>query len=114
MCKIDKRTIEKFEKGATEMGNGSFKFAWVLDKLKAEWEYDITIDISLFKFKTSKFYVTIIKAPGHMDFIKNMITSTSQADCAVLIVAGGAGELKQVSPRMGRPMSKPFWLTQWV
>merc|ERR1711902_15098 len=91
---IDKRTIEKFEKEAQEMGKGSFKYAWVLDKLKAERERGITIDIALWKFETPKFYVTIIDAPGHRDFIKNMITGTSQADCGVLIIASGVGEFE--------------------
>jgi elongation factor 1-alpha len=91
---IDQRTIEKFEKEAQNLGKGSFKYAWVLDKLKAERERGITIDISLWKFETAKFYFTIIDAPGHRDFIKNMITGTSQADCALLMIASPQGEFE--------------------
>jgi elongation factor 1-alpha len=91
---IEKRVIEKFEKDAEAMGKGSFKYAWVLDKLKAERERGITIDIALWKFETKNFSFTIIDAPGHRDFIKNMITGTSQADCAILMIASPPGEFE--------------------
>merc|ERR1712060_487612 len=88
---IDERTIAKFEKEAAETGKASFKYAWVLDKLKAERERGITIDIALWKFESAKRIFTIIDAPGHGDFIKNMITGTSQADAAVLMIASDKG-----------------------
>jgi len=91
---IDSRTIEKFEKESADMGKSSFKYAWVLDKLKAERERGITIDIALWKFETEKYSFTIIDAPGHRDFIKNMITGTSQADIAILMIASPPGEFE--------------------
>jgi len=91
---IDKRTIDKFEKEAAEAGKSSFKYAWVMDKLKSERERGITIDISLWQFESPKYHFTIIDAPGHRDFIKNMITGTSQADCAILMIASPQGEFE--------------------
>jgi len=99
---IDKRTIEKFEKESKDMGKSSFKYAWVLDKLKAERERGITIDIALWKFESPKYYFTIIDAPGHRDFIKNMITGTSQADCAILVIASPTGEFEAGIAKSGQ------------
>ena len=71
---IEQRAIKKFQKQAEKIGKGSFKYAWALDKLKAERERGTTIDISSYKFQTSKFNVTLINVPGHIDYTKNMIT----------------------------------------
>jgi elongation factor 1-alpha len=92
--------LEKYREEAKSKGKESFALAWIFDNLKEERERGVTIDVAHKKFDTDKYYFTIIDAPGHRDFVKNMITGTSQADAAILVVAAQHGVMAQTKEHM--------------
>ena len=92
--------LEKYKEEAKAKGKESFALAWIFDNLKEERERGVTIDVAHKRFDTDKYYITIIDAPGHRDFVKNMITGTSQADAAVLVVAAPDGVMAQTKEHM--------------
>ncbi len=111
---VDEQAMRKLKEKAKELGKSGFEFAFVMDNLKEEQERGVTIDLSHKKFETPKYYFTIIDAPGHRDFIKNMITGASQADAAVLVVSGNKGDGIQAQTREHVFLSKTLGVKQLI
>ena len=97
---VSEQEMKKHREEAEKHGKVGFEFAYIMDKIKEERERGVTIDLAYKKLMTNKFQVTIIDAPGHRDFVKNMITGASQADAAFLVIAAPSGVQPQTTEHL--------------
>jgi elongation factor 1-alpha len=97
---VSEQVMKKLKEEADKYGKAGFEFAYVMDNIKEERERGVTIDLAYKKIITQKFEITIIDAPGHRDFVKNMITGASQADSAFLVIAAPAGVQPQTTEHL--------------